>query len=176
MPTGRLPARNAPVKKPLANYRYFLPKAVVARSPGPAVVVDVQAVRVDPVHPAIINPSKDKLSNPIPENPCFKCGACCAAFQVSFYWRETDEDPQGTVPVGLTGKLNQDRCYMKGTERKDKRCIALTGEVGKQVLCTIYASRSSPCRQVSISWENGHPDEKCDKARLLWGLPALFPG
>jgi Fe-S-cluster containining protein len=24
-----------------------------------------------------------------PGNPCLSCGACCASFRVSFYWRET---------------------------------------------------------------------------------------
>ena len=112
----------------------------------------------------------------MPENPCMHCGACCTTFQVSFYWRETDEDPQGTVPVELTGKLNDDRCYMRGTELKNKRCIALVGQVGDRVRCSIYERRPSPCRLFAISWENGQPSEKCEKACALQGLPPLSAG
>jgi hypothetical protein len=34
-------------------------------------------------------------------NPCQSCGACCAAYRVSFYCGESDEFDGGTVPAGL---------------------------------------------------------------------------
>ena len=38
------------------------------------------------------------------------------------------------------------RC-MRGTNNNPPRCVALAGEVGKQVACTIYGQRPSPCRR-----------------------------
>jgi len=46
-------------------------------------------------------------------------------------------------------------------------CIALTGEVGREVRCSIYEQRSSTCRE----FEAG--SETCVKARKIHGLPEL---
>lgn len=109
------------------------------------------------------------------ENPCLTCGACCAHFRVSFYWAETDDATEGGVPAALTEKLNDFRCCMRGTNQPHPRCIALQGEIGRQVMCTIYERRPQPCRDLPASWSAGVPEEKCDKARLAWGLPPLEP-
>ena len=57
---------------------------------------------------------------------------------------------------------------MKGTEQKPVHCVALAGEVGKQVSCNIYEQRSSTCRE----FEAGSED--CNRARSLHGMPELI--
>ncbi len=98
---------------------------------------------------------------------CTNCGACCASFRVSFYWGETSAHEQGTVPAELTKAISPHHVCMKGTEQKPVRCIALMGEVGCEVSCSIYEQRSSTCRQ----FEAGSED--CAKARKIHGLPEL---
>lgn len=48
---------------------------------------------------------------------------------------------------------------------EEQRCVALEGDLGEGVGCSIYALRPSGCRTV----ESG--DEECMKARRLHGLP-----
>ncbi len=98
---------------------------------------------------------------------CLDCGACCATYRVSFYWSETDEHPNGVVPTNLTTQLTPHLVCMRGTEYKPTRCVALDGEIGKAVSCSIYSQRSSTCR----AFEAG--SDECLKARALHGLPAL---
>lgn len=109
-------------------------------------------------------------------SPCLACGACCAYYRVSFYWAEAEPFLGGGVPVALTTPVNQHYIAMKGTECKPARCTALSGEVGRDVCCTIYANRPSACHEVMPSWHGGVADEKCDRARLAHGLPPLTPG
>jgi uncharacterized protein len=96
---------------------------------------------------------------------CQTCGACCASFRVSFYWAETDAHPMGSVPHALTTGISPYHVAMLGTELKPVRCIALCGEVGQSVCCSIYDKRSSTCRE----FESG--GETCAEARRLHGLP-----
>ena len=106
-------------------------------------------------------------------NPCLTCGACCAFFRASFYWAEADDSTPGGVPVEMTRKLNEFRRSMIGMDGTKPRCISLQGEIGKEVFCSIHERRSSVCREFEPSWENGHYNERCDKARLAWGLEPL---
>ncbi|PTB84579.1 zinc/iron-chelating domain-containing protein, partial [Pseudidiomarina aestuarii] len=62
---------------------------------------------------------------------------------------------------------------MQGTNQKQPRCVALDGEIGVQVGCTIYANRPSPCREFIAGDEGENPF--CDKARAQHGLPPLIP-
>jgi Fe-S-cluster containining protein len=98
---------------------------------------------------------------------CLDCGACCASFRVSFYWGETDMHPDGIVPDVLTLPVSHYHTCMRGTEKKPPRCVALVGEVGRAVSCSIYTQRSSTCRE----FEAG--TEACNKARTLHGLPII---
>lgn len=100
-------------------------------------------------------------------NSCQACGACCAHYRVSFYWGESDAHPGGTVPQHLTIPITPYRIAMRGTERAPSRCAALAGDVGRDVGCTIYAQRSSTCRDFLA----GTPE--CDKARGAYGLAPL---
>jgi Fe-S-cluster containining protein len=99
---------------------------------------------------------------------CLSCGACCATFRVSFYWSETSAHPQGTVPIEMTVAVNPYLVCMKNTEANPVRCIALKGEIGSTVTCSIYSERSSTCRE----FEAG--TEACNKARLQHGLSPLI--
>ena len=99
-------------------------------------------------------------------SPCQQCGACCAAFRVSFYWTES-------LASGLSDTLIEQvsahMACMAGTNGREPRCLALQGEVGKEVTCTAYAWRPSPCREVQPG------DEKCTRARARYGLEPLLP-
>ncbi|STS90034.1 putative ferredoxin [Klebsiella variicola] len=77
-------------------------------------------------------------------NPCMTCGACCAYFRVSFYWAEAD-DAGGLVPSALTEPLTPFLRCMSGTNQRQSRCAALSGDIGDAVHCTIYENRPSPC-------------------------------
>jgi len=102
---------------------------------------------------------------------CQQCGACCAQFRVSFYWGETDSMTPGGVPESLTTPISPHRVAMRGTEAKPVRCIALVGETGKSVTCSIYQQRSSTCREFAAG------SERCLEARKALGfgpLPVSF--
>lgn len=100
---------------------------------------------------------------------CLACGACCAAFRVSFYWAESDAHPAGTVPQHLTTPLTPHHVAMRGTEKHPIRCIALAGEVGQSASCGIYPLRSTTCRDFSAG------DDHCAAARQKHGLAPLPP-
>jgi uncharacterized protein len=104
---------------------------------------------------------------------CMTCGICCSHFRVSFYHGEVDDMPFGKVPADLTEKLNDTRACMKGTNQKIPRCIALTGEIGKNVSCSIYENRPTPCREFNIFDAVGNPNPDCQKLRASINLPEL---
>ncbi|MEQ1506596.1 MAG: YkgJ family cysteine cluster protein [Myxococcota bacterium] len=99
-------------------------------------------------------------------HPCLTCGACCAAFRVSFYWAEP-------VPEERTVRISPFRAAMAGTEGHPPRCLALGGTIGERVGCVIYADRPSPCREFAPAWEDGAPNPRCDAARRSHGLDPL---
>jgi hypothetical protein len=100
----------------------------------------------------------------LPPNICQQCGACCAFFRVSFYWAEATQ-------LGLSDssmeRVSTHLACMNGTNQPTPRCHALHGEVGKQVTCSVYAARPSPCRETQPG------DEQCNKARARHGLAAI---
>ena len=98
-----------------------------------------------------------------------------AFFRAAFYWAETSEFTPEGVPSELIKKLNDFLVVMKGTEKIPPRCIALKGEIGVNVYCDIYESRSTSCREFEPSWQNDQPSSRCDKARIAWGLEPLLP-
>lgn len=108
-------------------------------------------------------------------HPCLDCGACCAAFRVAFYWAEAQPEKPDGVPAELAHVTRPNILAMRGTEGPDIRCIALQGNVGKQVHCSIYLQRPSPCRDLKASYENGEHSPQCDSARHKYALPALMP-
>ena len=88
---------------------------------------------------------------------CQTCGACCRGFTVEVDVQ--DEVHPRLVKQALFGPVMRERCG---------QCIALKGEVGKQVRCTIYEDRPQVCRE----FEQG--SAACDIARHLQRLPALL--
>lgn len=106
------------------------------------------------------------------QNICTSCGACCAYFRVSFYWAESREDSCG-VPYALTEKITPFLSCMQGTNARIARCVALKGEIGQSVLCSIYLNRPTPCREFSPSGLNDRVYEACDRARNHYGLLPL---
>jgi hypothetical protein len=98
-------------------------------------------------------------------NPCLHCGACCAHFRVSFYWAEAEATG---LPEALTEPINPWHACMRGTaDPHAPRCIALSGTVGEQVACAVYAQRPETCHEVTPG------DDKCIRARARHGLAAL---
>lgn len=108
-----------------------------------------------------------------PVHPCLSCGACCANYRVSFYWAEADDAPGGIVPVHLTEPVSPHLRCMKGTSGKSVRCIALEGEVGRQVSCRIYHQRPSTCREFDVFDADGNPNQRCAALRIGLGLAAV---
>ncbi len=105
-------------------------------------------------------------------NPCISCGACCAYFRVSFYWAESAE-AGGVVPQALTEQVTPFLSCMQGTNSKSPRCVALEGEIGQSVSCSIYLNRPTPCHEFDQSGLNGVSNEACDRARAQYGLPPV---
>lgn len=106
-------------------------------------------------------------------NPCMTCGACCAYFRVSFYWAEGD-DAGGYVPASLTQQLSPFLRCMDGTNQKHVRCVALEGQIGVEVHCSVYENRPTPCREFAMSGEDGQINDACNRARASYGLPSLY--
>lgn len=107
-------------------------------------------------------------------SPCTTCGACCSGYRVSFYWAEADDARGGTVPVALTEPVAPMRRAMRVTDVGEMRCVCLSGKVGEQVSCTIYADRSSTCREFLFDGEDGHRNPRCNEARARHGLAPLI--
>lgn len=105
-------------------------------------------------------------------HPCLTCGACCAYFRVSFYWREIEEK---LIPKEVLEDINNNYSCMVGTNKKNSRCVALTGLIGEKVACTIYEKRPTTCSNFKPSYENGVKNERCDEARIAHKLKPLTP-
>ena len=74
------------------------------------------------------------------------------------------------MPAQLTERVHAHLRCMKGTNEQPPRCIALQGEVGKQVACAIYELRPSTCREFNMFEEDGTPNEHCFSLRTQAGL------
>lgn len=108
------------------------------------------------------------------DNPCTSCGACCAAFRVTFHGSELDSEAGGCVPAALADEERGELWRMRGTDYARPRCIALVGKVGEAVHCGIYEMRPSPCREFAPLAEMGHFSPACNRARARHGLLPLL--
>lgn len=99
-------------------------------------------------------------------NICLSCGACCAAYRVSFYWSEARELE---LEEPFIEKLTSWRICMAGTKKSNVRCRALQGVIGREVFCVVYSRRPSPCREVQQG------DDKCNRARAKYELDPIAP-
>lgn len=110
---------------------------------------------------------------------CLSCGACCAAFRVDFHCADLASTSTASgrsgdgVPVEMTVPLTRTLIRMRGTDEAPPRCIALEGEVGQKVRCTIYEQRPGPCRDFAPYALLGIGDDACDRARRRYGIPPL---
>lgn len=93
---------------------------------------------------------------------CLTCGACCAAFRVSFYWSEARALDDAWIE-----KAGPFHACMAGTQQAAPRCVALAGEIGQAVSCRVYDARPPACREVQPG------DDKCQRARARHGLAPL---
>lgn len=111
------------------------------------------------------------------ESPCTSCGACCAYFNVLFYWREGERgDSLHPVPADSFEEVDDTYRAMKGTNTRQRpRCVRLEGRIGKHVACTIYENRPTPCRKFKSSYSEGKKEPRCDEARRRHGLKPLTP-
>ncbi|HOB94511.1 MAG TPA: YkgJ family cysteine cluster protein [Aquabacterium sp.] len=107
-----------------------------------------------------------------PDNPCTRCGACCAGYRVDFDASELQSEG-GCVPDGLALQLTDRLWRLRGTDHARPRCAALQGQVGQRVLCGIHEWRPSPCREFGPRAPFGQGDEACARARARHGLPPL---
>jgi len=101
---------------------------------------------------------------------CQSCGACCASLRVDFHPAELAGGAfawGAGVPVAMTLPVTAKIVRLRGTDDPAPRCVALAGEVGVAVHCTIYDSRPSPCREFDIE------HAACAQARRRCGLPPL---
>jgi uncharacterized protein len=105
-----------------------------------------------------------------PDNPCLRCGACCASFRVDFSRQELLSEG-GQVPDGLAVEVTASTCRMRGTDHARPRCAALVGTVGQSVHCAIHEWRPSPCREFGLRASVGIADDACARARQQQGLP-----
>lgn len=106
------------------------------------------------------------------DNPCTRCGACCASFSVDFSREEVD-DAGGPVPAGLVVEVNDRLARMRGTDHARPRCAALVGTVGHAARCGIHEWRPSPCREFGLRAPMGIGDDACARARARHGLAPL---
>lgn len=101
---------------------------------------------------------------------CQSCGACCVSFRVDFHPVELAGGAfawgQG-VPLEMTLPVTANIVRMAGTDDPEPRCVALRGEVGEAVICSIYHGRPSPCREFDVE------HAACNRARQRCGLAPL---
>lgn len=97
---------------------------------------------------------------------CTACGACCCAYRVDFHPAELSGGAFAWgkgVPAEMTLALTANLVRMKGSDSPG-RCIALDGEPGRSVSCSLYPERPGPCREL----EEG--SDACLRARRRMGL------
>ncbi len=106
------------------------------------------------------------------KNYCLDCGACCTYFKIDFPESEL-KSHGGQVPDEYAVRSSPQNFVMKGREvfNKGGWCQSLTGEIGKNVFCTIYENRPSVCRKFDVITSDGHQNPRCKQARKNRGLP-----
>ena len=68
------------------------------------------------------------------------------------------------MPEHYTEPVTAVYSCMAGTSQPQPRCVALAGEIGRQVSCGMYEARSSSCKEVQIA------DAQCNKARVAHNM------
>ncbi|MFN3884246.1 MAG: YkgJ family cysteine cluster protein [Rhodocyclaceae bacterium] len=104
---------------------------------------------------------------------CCRCGACCATYRITLPRADLASHPSGWVPDEMTEPYTPTTACMRENPDVPGRCIALAGEVGASVRCTIYERRPAACRDFAPLSALGIGDEACDEARRRRGLRPL---
>ena len=113
---------------------------------------------------------------PPAEIACRACGACCCnsarnrstGFRDYIEVKTTDRlYREGRALLRQLGERNRAGVFHLRLVGEEQRCVALAGELGAAVSCSIYALRPSGCRRVEAG------DDECRRARRLHGLPPL---
>jgi hypothetical protein len=109
---------------------------------------------------------------------CQSCGACCCntarnqASGTTEYVEVGRDDVLYREHRGLLrtlGQRNEAGVFHLRLVGEEQRCVALRGELGVDVSCTIYALRPRGCRVVTAG------DDECLRARRHRGLPRVTP-
>jgi Fe-S-cluster containining protein len=109
---------------------------------------------------------------------CQSCGACCCntarnrAAGTTEYVEVTRDDRlwrEDRALLRSLGTRNDDGVFHLRLVGDEQRCVALTGEVGVDVACSIYALRPKGCRVVTAG------DDECLRARRHLALPRTPP-
>ena len=95
------------------------------------------------------------------ESPCQCCGACCAYSENWPRFSTEDDAALDLIPPGFVN------AQQSGMRCDGDRCSALSGRIGVETSCTIYAVRPEVCRTCMPG------DAECTMARRKWGLPPL---
>lgn len=95
------------------------------------------------------------------ESPCQSCGACCAYSRSWPRFSTEDDAALDLIPAKFVNEKQS------GMRCDGDRCSALTGQVGVETSCTIYAVRPEVCRTCMPG------DAECGMARRKWGLLPL---
>ncbi len=97
--------------------------------------------------------------------PCVSCGACCEYFKIKFKGDDNKQVPWEKIVIHSNGNA-----YMKGAEKFKGKCVAFSGEIGKECTCLIYNNRPDVCRLFPVWLPNGRQNPRCIKAREHHGL------
>ena len=109
-----------------------------------------------------------------PRFDCQSCGACCCNTERNRlegtleYVEVTKQDRLYEERRDLLKQLavrNEAGVFHLRLVGEEQRCVALDGDVGEGVSCTLYPFRPAGCRNVEAG------DEECLKARRFHGLP-----
>ena len=97
------------------------------------------------------------------QSPCNACGACCSySADWPRFTLEDDADIALLPPELVSDTMSCMRC-------DGERCCALSGKVGVNTSCSVYAQRPDVCRACQPG------DEACTMARHRFGLAPLTP-
>ncbi len=98
---------------------------------------------------------------------CLECGGCCAYFhQVPVLI--TDPTPRALTWAVMESEDSEDDLedLIRWLKREPVagRCVALDGDVGRRVCCTVYELRPNSCRE----FERG--SDRCHAVRRMYGI------
>ncbi|WP_426437694.1 YkgJ family cysteine cluster protein [Bradyrhizobium genosp. P] len=95
------------------------------------------------------------------ESPCQSCGACCSYSENWPRFTVEDDAQLELIPAKfVNARLSGMRC-------DGDRCAALSGQIGVNTCCDVYAVRPEVCRTCMPG------DAECAMARRRHGLPVI---